>query len=68
MFRYGGEEFVVLAPVMQEVELAACLDAIRQQLAVSRWEALPASWQQTISAGVVCLPAWRPGQSQLATG
>ncbi|WP_287881444.1 GGDEF domain-containing protein [Aquitalea sp.] len=59
MFRYGGEEFVVLAPAMQEAELASCLDGIRQQLAVSRWEALPASWQQTISAGVV---ACQPGE------
>lgn len=57
MYRYGGEEFVILAPALQEAELAAQLDDIRQQLAESRWEALPASWQQTISAGVVaCQP------------
>lgn len=57
MFRYGGEEFVILAPALQEEELAASLDAIRQQLAASRWEALPSSWQQTISAGIVaCQP------------
>ncbi|QBJ78582.1 diguanylate cyclase [Aquitalea sp. USM4] len=57
LYRYGGEEFVVLAPQQPAAVLATALDAIRQQLSTSRWEALPASWQQTVSAGVVaCQP------------
>ncbi|PXX41698.1 GGDEF domain-containing protein [Aquitalea magnusonii] len=57
LFRYGGEEFVILAAGLAEAELAAALDDIRHTLAAARWEALPASWQQTVSAGVVaCQP------------
>lgn len=57
LYRYGGEEFVILAAGLDEADLAGVLDDIRHTLATARWEALPASWQQTLSAGVVaCQP------------
>ena len=58
LFRYGGEEFVVLAPGLSEQQLAGQMSEIRQAAAQHVWPGVPADYPVTLSAGVT---ACRPG-------
>ncbi|MBN3004391.1 toxin CptA [Chromobacterium alkanivorans] len=60
--RYGGEEFLLLAPACSGAELSRRMEALRDKVGGWDWRRLTGDLPVTLSCGVA---AWRPGVDPL---
>ena len=52
--RWGGEEFLLLAPNTDKAGMRVLLKRIRSRLRVTAYDGLPADFCITVSVGVAC--------------